>query len=77
MAAVFLGSPLSWLPTTLYDLAALAAGSDARGHPYWWDWWRADSLSRGDWIAVVGIGFLASAVFAWWGPRRRVSDIDV
>ncbi len=47
MASVFLGPPLSWLPTTLYDLAALAAGSNARGHPYWWDWWRADALSRG------------------------------
>ncbi len=76
-ASAVLGSQLSWLPTIVYDLAALAAGSDPRGHPYWWDWWRADSLSRSAWFAVVASSLLTLMIFVWWGPRRRVSDIDV
>jgi len=77
VSSVFLGSPLSWLTATLYDLAALSAGSTATGQVYWWDWWRATSLSARAWWVTACWAVLSSGIYVLRGARRRVSDVDV
>jgi hypothetical protein len=74
--SALVGAALSWLTPLIYSLAALMVGGSL-GPPSSWDWWRALSLSRSGWTICVGWAVVLSAVYIWWGPRRRVADIDV
>lgn len=71
------GSSLSWLVPLIYALAAMSVGGNGNGSPFWWDWWRATYLTGGAWVLTAAWGIGMITIYVWWGPRRRVSDIDV
>ncbi len=75
--SALVGAALSWLTPLIYSLAALTVGGGAYGPPSSWDWWRAPFLSRSGWTICIGWAVVLSAVYIWWGPQRRVADIDV